>query len=75
MKDVKLVRSRSNKILSGIFGGLAPIFKIDVTILRLGFAFLCVFSGAFPGLIIYLVASVIIPLEDEDGQILNKKSY
>ncbi|OCA86195.1 PspC domain-containing protein [Bacillus sp. FJAT-27986] len=66
MKDVKLVRSRSNKVLSGIFGGLAPILKIDVTILRLAFAFLCIFSGAFPGLIIYLVASVIIPLEDEE---------
>ena len=65
MKDFKLVRSRSNKVVSGIFGGLAPILKIDVTILRLVFAFLCVFSGAFPGVILYLVASVIIPLEEE----------
>ncbi|CRK81093.1 PspC domain-containing protein [Neobacillus massiliamazoniensis] len=63
MKDIKLVRSRSDQMLSGVLGGLAPLLKIDVTILRLVFALITFFTGIMPGTIVYIICACIIPIE------------
>ncbi|MBI4304139.1 MAG: PspC domain-containing protein [Chloroflexi bacterium] len=57
----RLYRSRTNRILWGVCGGLADYFGIDPTIVRL-IAVLLVFAGGI-GIIAYLVLAIIMPLE------------
>ena len=59
----RLYRSRTNRVLSGVCGGLGEYFKIDPVIVRLVFLVLVLFGGS--GLLLYLVALVIIPNEPE----------
>ncbi len=58
----KIYRSRSDKILCGVCGGLASYFRVDPTIVRLLWVAVTVLAPA-PGLILYLVACLIIPEE------------
>ena len=59
--EKKLTRSRKNRILAGVMGGLGEFFGIDPTLLRLGYVILTVFSGFFPGIIGYVLAILIVP--------------
>lgn len=61
----KLFRSKKDKKIFGVCGGLAEYFNMDVTIIRLITAFLVIFWGA--GLLAYLVAALIMPVET-DGE-------
>ncbi len=58
----KLYRSRTNRVIAGVCGGLADYFNIDVTIVRLIFV-----AGALIGMgtfiLIYIVMFVIVPEE------------
>ncbi len=76
----KLYRSKENKILAGIFGGLGEYFDIDPNLLRiivLFVIFLTFFGGLVPFLIVYFIAMFIIPSEREknreEGENENKK--
>lgn len=60
MKSKKLYRSKKNRIIAGICGGLGEYFNIDPTIVRLIWVFLVVF-GMGAGIILYLIAWIIIP--------------
>ena len=72
----KLYKSRKNKILFGVGGGIAEFFNIDPTIVRILFVVLTLFSGS--GIIIYIVAALIMPqkekLADEDYNVDHLKS-
>lgn len=57
----KLYRSRKQRVLAGVFGGLGEYFNIDPTILRIAWILITVFTGFIPGLIAYLMAAIIIP--------------
>ncbi|MGN0049280.1 MAG: PspC domain-containing protein [Bacteroides sp.] len=59
--EKKLTRSVSDKMLGGVCGGLAEYLGLDSTLVRLGYAFLSLFTAAFPGTILYIVACIIIP--------------
>lgn len=59
----KLRKSRTQKMLSGVLGGIAEYFGIDVTLVRLLYIVLTIFSAAFPGIILYIIAAIIIPSE------------
>jgi phage shock protein C len=61
----KLYRSRENRMLGGICGGLGEYFDIDPTLVRVLFVF-----GAFLGipgalLLIYLVMLILVPQRPE----------
>lgn len=60
--EKKLTRSRTNRILAGVMGGLGEFFGIDATLLRLGYAILTVFTGFIPGIIGYFLAILIVPI-------------
>jgi phage shock protein PspC (stress-responsive transcriptional regulator) len=62
MEGKKLYRSNTDRMLTGVCGGLAQYFGIDSTLVRLIFALL-VFFGVGSGLILYIVLAVIMPLE------------
>jgi phage shock protein PspC (stress-responsive transcriptional regulator) len=57
-----LRRSRSNRIIAGVCGGLAEFFGISPFWFRLLF-FIFFIPGGVPGLLIYLIAMIIIPSE------------
>lgn len=63
-KGTRLYRSRSDKWVSGVLGGLATYFRIDTTLLRLGYIALASFAFG-TALIAYLVLSVVVPIEPE----------
>lgn len=59
-KEIKRVyRSKKNKMLAGVCGGIAEYFEVDPVLVRLLFVLL-LFMG-FVGIIIYLVAWLLIP--------------
>ncbi len=57
--EKKLYRSNTDKKIAGVCGGLAEYFNIDTTLIRLGWAFLCVFGGC--GILAYILAAIIVP--------------
>ena len=65
MKNKRLYRSESNRMLCGVCAGIAEYFEIDPTLIRLVWAFLSLF-GLFPALIGYIMAAVVIPLPPEN---------
>jgi phage shock protein PspC (stress-responsive transcriptional regulator) len=64
----RLLRLRNGRMVAGVCAGLAAYFKVDVNLVRLGFGVFTVFYGL--GILIYLIAWVILPEEDEDNSIL-----
>ena len=59
-KIKRLYRSRKDRMLCGVCGGLAEYFDVDPTIIRLAWVILTLLSlGA--GVIAYLIACVVIP--------------
>jgi len=59
----KLYKSKENRVLSGILGGLGEYFEVDPVVLRLAWIMVSVFTGFVPGIIAYLFAALIIPKE------------
>ena len=57
----KLYRSRGDRMLGGVCGGLGDYTGMDPTIVRLLVALLILLSGILPGLIAYIVMVIIIP--------------
>ena len=57
----RLERSRSDRMLAGVSGGLARYFEIHPAIFRVGFVVLTLLGGA--GLLIYAAAALVMPDE------------
>ena len=57
-----LRRSRSNRILAGVCGGLAEFFGISAFWFRLAM-FIAFIPGGVPGILIYLLLWIMIPSE------------
>ncbi|RXZ84785.1 PspC domain-containing protein [Paenibacillaceae bacterium] len=58
----KLYRSRRDKAIAGVCGGIAEYTGIDVTLIRVGMVILTIFSVGTM-LFLYLIAALVIPLE------------
>lgn len=59
----RLYKSRTNRMLTGVCGGLAEYMNLDPTIIRLLCALFCC-SGA--GLAVYIIAAIIVPEAPKD---------
>lgn len=59
-----LRRSRSNRMIGGVVGGLAKYFGMDPTLARVLYVGVSVLSAAFPGLIAYVLLWIIVPLDE-----------
>ena len=55
----KIHRSRDNRMIAGVCGGIGEYFNVDPTLIRLGFVALSFLAGG--GLMVYIIAAVIIP--------------
>lgn len=59
-----LRRSRSNRMIGGVVGGLANYFGMDPTLARVLYVGISILSAAFPGLIAYILLWIIVPLDE-----------
>ena len=59
----KLYRSRTDRKLAGVCGGLAQYFNLDATLMRVLFIVLAVLGGS--GLVLYLAMWIIVPNEPQ----------
>ena len=60
--EKRLYRSRSDRMIWGVCGGLARYFDMDVTIIRV-IAVLSIFLGSV-GIWAYIILAIVVPLED-----------
>ncbi|HET6579130.1 MAG TPA: PspC domain-containing protein [Gemmatimonadales bacterium] len=60
-----LRRSRTNRQIAGVVGGLAEYFGMDATLLRVAYVVGSIISAAFPGVLVYLLLWVVIPEASE----------
>ena len=61
----KLYRSRTDRQVAGVCGGLAKRFNVDVTLVRVLFLLLGVMGGS--GIVLYLAMWIIVPKEPVVG--------
>ncbi|MDQ3460643.1 MAG: PspC domain-containing protein [Deinococcota bacterium] len=59
MSTKRLKRSKKERIIAGVCGGLAEYYKIDASMIRIAFVLAFVFAGI--GLLPYLVLWLIMP--------------
>lgn len=58
-----LSRSRDDRILAGVMGGIARRFGWNSTLVRVLFVILSIASAAFPGILVYLILWLLVPEE------------
>ena len=58
-----LTRSKSDRMLGGVCGGIARAYGWDPTIVRIGYVLVSLRSAAFPGILFYVILWVLIPEE------------
>ncbi|MEJ2266834.1 MAG: PspC domain-containing protein [Anaerolineales bacterium] len=60
----RLYRSRKDRMIAGVCGGLGDYFGIDPTLVRLLFVFAALFYG--PGILAYLILMLVVPEEPQE---------
>ncbi|MDD4226912.1 MAG: PspC domain-containing protein [Mariniphaga sp.] len=62
----KLYRSRDS-IIGGVLSGFADYIFADKTLVRLVFALVSILSAGFPGLLVYIIAWIVIPVKPQES--------
>ncbi|GMU65101.1 MAG: PspC family transcriptional regulator [Acidobacteriota bacterium] len=62
MSDRPLRRSPDHRLLGGVIGGVAEYFDRDPTLLRVLYVLVSILSAAFPGIFVYLILWIVIPM-------------
>jgi phage shock protein C len=60
-----LYRSRDDRMLAGVAGGLADLWDADPSLVRIIWALLVVFTGGI-ALVVYIVMAIVVPEESDD---------
>lgn len=63
-EDKKLYRSRRDRMIAGVAGGIAEYFRVDPSLVRLIWVGLALMGGS--GLLLYIIAALIIPSQPQD---------
>ena len=58
-----LRRSRSQRMIAGVCGGIAEWWGWDVKLVRVFYVLVSVLSAAFPGILAYIILWVLLPEE------------
>ena len=56
-----LTRSRNNKMIAGVCGGIAEYFGWDPTLVRVGYVLASLLFAGLPGLLVYIILAFLIP--------------
>ncbi|MGH8145456.1 MAG: PspC domain-containing protein [Rhodanobacteraceae bacterium] len=59
-----LRRSRHDRMIAGVVGGLADFFGLDPTVARIIYVLISIFSAGFPGILVYIILWILIPQAD-----------
>lgn len=70
----RLYRSRTDKKIAGVCGGLAKYLGVDATIIRVIFVILLL-PGGLPGILPYAVLWIVVPLEPESEAATNDPAH
>lgn len=62
-----LQRSRTERKVAGVCGGIAEWLGWDVTLVRVLYILATIFSGVFPGLVVYAVLWAVMPEAGEEA--------
>ncbi|BAX79177.1 PspC domain-containing protein [Labilibaculum antarcticum] len=57
----KRMKRSSDKMIAGVCAGIAEYFGWDVSLVRIAFVLLSLFSVVFPGLVVYVILWFIMP--------------
>lgn len=57
-----LTRSRSRRVIAGVCGGIADWLGWNPTAVRILYVVASILSVAFPGILVYLVLWIVMPL-------------
>lgn len=60
----RLYRSRHDRMLAGVAGGLAEMWDADPALVRIIWALLVIFTGGI-ALLVYIVMAIVVPEEDD----------
>jgi phage shock protein C len=60
----RLYRSRTNRVLAGVCGGIAEHYGSDPTAVRLAALVIGLFTGIVPMVVLYIVAAIVVPEAD-----------
>ncbi|WP_133501485.1 PspC domain-containing protein [Cognatilysobacter terrigena] len=63
MATTGLHRSRHDRMIAGVIGGIAQHNGWNSTLLRVIFVLVSIMSAAFPGILVYLIAWLVMPEE------------
>lgn len=58
----RLYRSRTEKMVGGVLGGLGAYLGVDPTWLRVAFLIIA-FAGVWPAVLLYIIAMIVVPEE------------
>jgi phage shock protein C len=58
---ISVKRSRGQRLIAGVCGGLADTLSWDVRVVRGLYVLVSISSAAFPGLLIYIILWVLMP--------------
>lgn len=61
MNEYRRLTKSNDKCIGGVCAGIAEFLMLDPTLVRLGYAFLTLFTTGFPGLILYIVMAIVMP--------------
>lgn len=61
MANRRLYKSKNNRMLSGVMGGIGEYFNVDPTIVRILYVLVSMISAGFPGIVIYIILALVIP--------------
>ncbi|MFI3315599.1 MAG: PspC domain-containing protein [Rikenellaceae bacterium] len=67
----KLYRSRSNRIIAGVCGGISEFFGLTPNTIRLLFVLLSIFGGS--GVLAYIILWVIVPEKRRSSDYFNRR--
>lgn len=62
-----LQRSRDQRILGGVCGGIAEWLGWSPTLVRVLFVVVSLASAAFPGILVYLILWILMPVRETDA--------
>lgn len=61
----RLYKSKTNKVLCGVVGGVGEYYEIDPVLLRVVYIIATAFTGVVPGVIAYIIACMVVPQKME----------
>ena len=68
MKSQGLYRSRRNRVLMGVCGGLAEYLDMNPLGVRIAYILVSIFSAAFPGILVYFVLALMLKESPNDSE-------